>query len=344
MKGKIWRYRYIVLTLLLFSLVNVFAVSRLFLLESYTDRIALCFPGGALPASVWEQMAGNNESREEEDDTIFAQAALWKSLDGMTVSADQTGREQKVSGYRIKGQPGAVFGNALLRGRYFTEEEENVCLLDQGTVRELFGSDQVLEMKVQVGGADCRIIGILGGDRPVCVIPSGDGKEAGSKEGFDGAAVRKKKKGQSSSLAFSRIEAVSGSIGGQRIDGQLYYVAACLIYFGVLALSFLLIGIGLGKKMHRKWITAVCLAAAAGLLWFGLRCAAPGSDYLPGYWSDFDFFVRIFQEKAKQIGELAVHQEFFEWQNLFHAWQQVIGAGIFISALSVCAGSYAGSS
>lgn len=338
MKEKTWRYKYIVLTLLLFFLANLFAVSRLLLLKGDTDRIALCFPGGTLPASAWEQLSGSNESREEEGNMTFAQAALWKSLNEVTVSADQTGRSQKVSGYRIKGHPAAVFGKGLLRGRYFTEEEENVCLLDQGTVRKLFGSEQVLELKVQVGGTDCRIIGILDGTRPVCVVPPGDG------DGFDGAAVRKKKRGQSSSLSFSRIEAAAGSVGGQRIDGQLYYVTACGIYFGVLALSFLLTGIGLGRKMHRKWVTAICFAAAAGLLWLGFRCAAPGSDYLPAYWSDFDFFVRIFQEKVKQIGELTVHQEFFEWQNLFRAWQQVIGAGIFISALSLCAASFLGNS
>ena len=61
--------------------------------------------------------------------------------------------------------------------------------------------------------------------------------------GFDGAAVRKKEIGQSSNLTFSRIEALFGSSGGQRMDGQLYYVTACFIYFGILGVIFMIAGI-----------------------------------------------------------------------------------------------------
>lgn len=331
------KHRYILLTLLLFFLVNVYAVSRLLTLRGYADRIALCCPEGSLSASVWEQQENGSGDEKNEAKELFSQAALWRSLKEITVSSEQTGREQKVSCYQIKGQPEAVFWDGLLLGRYFTEKEENVCLLDRDTARKLFGSEQVLEMKVRINGTCCRIVGVLSGNRPICVLPSG---AAGGEGGFDGAAVRKKETGQSSGLTISRMETVFGKAGGQRIDGHLYYMTACLIYSGILSLLFALAGIGLGKRTHKKWIAAVCLAAAAGILWLGIRCAAPGSDYLPTFWSDFDFFSRIFQEKSKQIGELAAYQEFSAWQNIFHAWQQVIVAGIFGCVL--CASSFVG--
>lgn len=360
------KHRYILLTLLLFFLVNVYAVSRLLTLRGYVDRIALCCPEGSLSASVWEQQENGSGDEKNEAKELFSQAALWRSLKEITVSSEQTGREQKVSCYQIKGQPEAVFWDGLLLGRYFTEKEENVCLLDRDTARKLFGSEQVLEMKVRINGTCCRIVGVLSENRPICVLPSGaaggegggssgggsgrgDAASAGGNSGafsvggeggFDGAAVRKKETGQSSGLTISRMETVFGKAGGQRIDGHLYYMTACLIYSGTLSLLFALVGIGLGKRKHKKWIAAVCLAAAAGILWLGIRCAAPGSDYLPTFWSDFDFFSRIFQEKSKQIGELAAYQEFSAWQNIFHAWQQVIVAGIFGCVL--CASSFVG--
>ena len=45
--------------------------------------------------------------------------------------------------------------------------------------------------------------------------------------------------------------------------------------------------------------------------------------------------VKRAQEKARQIGELALHQEFSVWQNIFRAWQQVTGVGIFDCVLCI---------
>lgn len=383
MKVMFQKYRYMLLVLLLFILANIFAASRLLFLRDYADLISLCYPEGTLPASVWEQSLQNDADKEEKQKELFSQAGIWKSRKEITVSEEQTGREQKVSCYQIRGQAAAVLGKELVCGRYFVENEDHVCLLDQDTVRKLFGSEHVLGMEVQIHGAGWRIIGLLGGDRALCVIPSGEsGREpvsegavsgsgsgknggesaaggnvgnggngggsaaggnfgsgglamTGNAGGFDGAAVRKKEIGQSSNLTFSRIEAFFGSSGGQRMDGQLYYVTACFIYFGILGLIFMIAGIALGRRMRQKWVTAAGMAAAAGILWLGIRYAAPGSDYLPTYWSDFEFFSRIFQEKARQIGELALHQEFSAWQNIYRAWQQVIGAGIFDCVLCI---------
>ncbi len=387
MKEMLQKHRYMLLVLLLFISANIFAASRLLFLKDYADLIALCYPEGTLPASAWEQFEQNDVDEEEKQKELFSQAGIWKSLREITVSEEQTGRKQKVSCYQIRGQTAAVLGKELVCGRYFVENEDHVCLLDRDTVRKLFGSEDVLGMEVRINGAGWQIMGVLDGDRAICVIPSGKpgrepvsegavsggdsggnggngggsaagenvrlggsggGLAAGGNSGsggaamtgnagggFDGAAVRKKEIGQSSNLTFSRIEALFGSSGGQRMDGQLYYVTACFIYFGILGLIFMIAGIALGRRRRQKWMTAAGMAAAVGFLWLGIRYAAPGSDYLPTYWSDFEFFSRIFQEKARQIGELALHQEFSVWQNIFRAWQQVIGAGILDCVLCI---------
>ncbi len=332
MKVMFQKHRYMLLVLLLFISANIFAASRLLFLRDNADLIALRYPEGTLPISAWEQFEQNDADEEEKPNELFSQAGIWKSLQEITVSEEQTGREQKVSCYQIRGQARAVLGKELVFGRYFVENEDHVCLLDRDTVRKLFGSEDVLGMEVRIHGAGWRIIGVLDGDQAICVIPSG---VSGREPVFDGAAVRKKEIGQSSNLTFSRIEALFGSSGGQRMDGQLYYVTACFIYFGILGLIFMIVEIAWGRRTHQKWVTAAGMAAAAGILWLGIRYAAPGSDYLPTYWSDFEFFSRIFQEKARQIGELALHQEFSAWQNIYWAWQQVIGAGIFDCVLCI---------
>ena len=65
----------------------------------------------------------------------------------------------------------------------------------------------------------------------------------------------------------------------------------------------------------------------------GVNAANPGSDYLPTYWSDFEFFSRLFKDKAEQIQSLAVHQEFFVWQKMFGLWRRVILAEVLAGVL-----------
>ena len=148
------------------------------------------------------------------------------------------------------------------------------------------------------------------------------------------------------------IEAFLGNTDGQQIDGQLYYVLSCLLYFIILAVSLTIMGFTAAKKIRRKTkkrvqsqkesrITEIgrqcvlpfCLAAAVMILIAGVNAANPGSDYLPTYWSDFEFFSRLFEDKAEQIRSLAIHQEFFVWQKMLVLWRRILWAEIVAGVL-----------
>ena len=134
MKVMFQKYRYMLLVLLLFILSNIFAASRLLFLRDYADLIALCYPEGTLPTSAWEQSPQNDADEEEKQKELFSQAGIWRSQKEITVSEEQTGREQKVSCCKIRGQARAVLwktrtmsaswtgilsGNYLARNRYW---------------------------------------------------------------------------------------------------------------------------------------------------------------------------------------------------------------------------------
>lgn len=363
----------------LILLANMYALKCLSLLKQYADRIFICYPKDSVSDSALDRLQENDKGES------FSAAALWKSAEEVTVSEENTGRMQKARLYQIKGQPAAVFGNGCAGGRYFTEEEQKVCMLDQCLARELFGSENVLGMEVKVNGKNCQITGILKGSLSVCIVP------AEENTGFDGAAVRKQKAAQSSALAVSLTEAVLGSTDGQIVDGQLYFMTAVLFY--TLALAFMLLAAGFtaaravatrttaaritgtntaaacitGTNITAARITdtntaavriaaagrgkflsgcvlGVCITASIGVIISGIRTAAPGADYLPTYWSDLDFFSRIFREKAAEIQSLSAHQEFFAWQEMFHAWVQAAGAGIFAGMTAGVLAAYNGCS
>lgn len=253
--------------------------------------------------------------------------------------SEDTGHGQEAACYQVKGWPGAIFGNALIGGRYFTEGEESVCLLDQKTVRQLFGSEDVSGLTVSLGGTNLRIAGVLEGDTPICVIPAKEGTV------FDGIAVQKKEKAQSFNQAVSLLEAAFGGAKGQQIDGQLYYVTGWLFYAGITAVTFFLAGRLLAGNIEKRWsggryIVWFCLASSVGILLLGVKIANPGSDYLPSYWSDFEFFSRVFKEKTEQIQGLMMYQEFDRWQRMLHIWLQVIGMEILSGTVAIVSMRY----
>ena len=339
-----WQKIRILVLMLVFVMVNIWIINGLLRLKEQADMMSLSYPAGAVTETAFEQW------KKSEDSEIFSEGAVWKACGDFKVLSEDTGHDQKVSCYQMKGQPAAVFGKELADGRYFTEGEKNVCLLDQDTVRQLFGSDNVLGLEVRMDEKNWQIAGVLKGSAPICVIPAEEG------EVFDGITVRKKEEDQSVNQAVSIIEALFGSTDGQQIDGQLYYVLDSLLYFMILVVSLIVIGIAASRKTRKKpkemenekageqmgakaseigrrCILPCCLAAALVIMIAGVNAANPGSDYLPTYWSDFEFFSRLFRDKAEQIQSLAVHQEFFVWQKMFGLWRRVILAEVLAGAL-----------
>jgi hypothetical protein len=297
--------------LLLFLLLNFLIISHLRQLFQYADIMGVVYGKKEIAEEVFDQIVKVNEK-----DKIFSEAVLWKSEGKVPVSAENTEKEQIVSLYQMKGQQGAVFGRGLCAGRYFTKGESSVCLLDKETVRKIFGSDNVLGMKVKWGDGEYKIAGLLAGKQPLCIIPAKEGAF------FDGIAMKKTKKASSSKMAFGILETAVGGIGLQRIDGALYYMTACLIYFLMTAVFVFAFGIKAGR---RKVVVILCMVLAAEILIMGIGLAAPGSDYLPSYWSDFDFFVQLFKEKKVQVQELLHHQEFVSWQQMLGMWIRTVG-------------------
>ncbi len=315
--------------------INIWILCRLRLLEEYTDLIALSCPAGSITESAFDQW------REHADSGRYSEAAVWRKTEELEVVAEDTGRSRKMFCYRIKGQPGAVFGRGLTEGRYFIEGETGICLLEQGTARQLFGADQVSGLTVQIDGNDYRIAGILQGNEPICIIPAEEG------ETFDGIAVRKKDAGQSSNKAVSSLESALGCTGGQEIDGKLFYVTAWLLYAGLAAAALFLMGNAAvsqaGSRLAdrippgqmKTAARTVIMILAIGVLVSGVMTADPGSDYLPTYWSDFEFFARLFHDKEEQIRSLSMHLEFASWISMIKAWRQAAAAGLLAGSMAL---------
>lgn len=334
MKSRDLKVKIRILALVLsYMMVHIWILLLLHQLKASEDLLALSYPAEELTDTAFLRWKKTDGGRKVE------KAAVWKSCGKLSLYAESVGHQERVCCYQMLGQPEAVFGKTLAAGRYFTKEEENVCLLDMETIRALFGSEDVLGLEVKLNGKTLQIIGILNESAPVCVIPAEEGTT------FEGIVLRRQDAGESSRLAVSLTEAVFGEAEGQIIDGKLYYVTACVLYGIMTAAFFIIIGIMAGRGGKRRNIRKVwkpergicflCIGIGAAVLYIGIKRADPGSDYLPPYWSDFDFFGRLFEEKTWQIQQLLAHQEFPCWQRMAHSWRQVIGLEIAGAILQV---------
>lgn len=283
-------------------------ISWLIWLRGFSDYLSVTFVEASVTGEGFRNFLESSDAEE------FSLAAVWKEEGEMVLETELSGKRIRTAVYGMRGQVQAVFGDTLLTGRYFTEGEEAVCLLDEKAARELFGSDDVTYRELVLAGETRTVVGILRGDRGICVIP------AGEDEAFQGVTVRKKRAEQSSANALTAISSYAQGETERIVDGQLYYILALLRTAGILTVITVIPAVLLIKVKEKRLAGAAVLAA--GLLILAVFAAEIplGSDYLPTYWSDFDFFGDLWEEKAQQIEGLREYQEFWHEEGFLESF------------------------
>lgn len=175
-----------------FLFIHIWVLGKLETLGEYEDFLSLSYAESGITESAFTQWKKSDGSE------MFREAVIWKAQGKQEVLAENMGRSRQIPCYQMKGQPGALFGKDLAEGRYFTEGEQDVCLLDQETARQLYGSDHVQGLEIRLDGEAWKIVGILQETSPVCVTSAEQGIQ------YDGIAVRKNEAG-SSSLSLIHI-------------------------------------------------------------------------------------------------------------------------------------------
>lgn len=275
-------------------------------LRGFADYLSVSYADGSV------SYEGFSALLESEERKTFSAAAVWKRLGEKTLSAENTYRTARIACWEMRGQISAVFGNTLLSGRYFTEDEEQVCLLDERAAEEMFGAREAEGALLYVGDTEYRVSGVLQGDRGMCVLP------ADKEVLFDGAAVRKKDIRSSSDTLTGTLDAYLGSAGERVVDGQLYYILAGLRLGMYLTAVSVVCGAVLFTLKERRIAGGILMAAGVCILIWTAAEMPFSSDYLPTYWADLDFYGGLLEEKSAQIDSLRQYQEFWHEEQMIH--------------------------
>lgn len=295
----------------LLALAAAAVLSWLIWLRGFSDYLSVTFEEASVTGEGFQNLLESSNAE------AFSSAAAWKEDGEMELETEQSGRSTRVMVYGVRGQVQAVFGNTLLAGRYFTEGEETVCLLDERAAKELFGSDDVTGREAVLMGETRKVTGILQGDRGICVIP------AGEDEAFRGITVRKQRTEQSSANALTAISSYAQGETERIVDGQFCYILALLRTAGILTALTIIPAVLLIKVKEKRLAGAAVLAAGLLILAVFAFEIPLGSDYLPTYWSDFDFFGDLWEEKAQQIEGLREYQEFWHEEGFLESFSLI---------------------
>lgn len=304
-------------------LADLWLLSRTQASGNHSGYLSVRYGEGQILEDSFDQLVDSEEAKK------LASAAVWKDNGREEISAEQTGRKEKADCYSMKGQPEAVFGKTLRSGRYFLSSETGVCLLDEKTAIALFGVKDATGNEVKTGGKTYRITGILSGEDAVCIIPA----EKGST--FDGVTVRRKLDNKSVQSVVSILEVYMGGSHGEVIDGQFYSATAKIVFAVNLAMLCALLCTAASVVAGKTTKPAVLSRSLSGAGWImalliiilGIAFSGLGRDYLPTYWSDFEFYSNLWKTKTEAVRMLATFQQFWPEQQMYNSWRQVMGAG-----------------
>lgn len=318
-------------------LADLWLLSRTQAAGNHSGYLSVPYGEGQISEDSFDQLMDSEEAKK------LASAAVWKERGRGEVSAEQTGRKQKADCYSMKGQPEAVFGKTLQSGRYFLSSETGVCLLDQKTAIALFGTKDAAGNEIKTGGKTYRITGILSGEEAVCIIPA----EKGST--FDGVTVRRKSDNKSVQSIVSILEVYLGGSHKEVVDGQFYSAAARIVYAVNLAMLCAVLCTAASVIVRKTMKPAVLSRSLSWAGWimalliliFGIAFSGLGRDYLPTYWSDFEFFSSLWKSKTEAVRMLAASQQFWPEQQLYNSWRQVMGGGIMMTGVFAMGTVYA---
>lgn len=237
---------------------------------------------------AWRILEQKGEDAGEEQ----LQMVFWKEQEDVEAESFLTGRSAHLRIICAAGDTELLFpeGNVLAAG------DTEGCLVDEKTAGELFGFGSVIGQKLTLMGKEYEIRGILGGQNGVAVVQKTE------ETAFDTVTVKSGKRhpGEVRELLEGRY-----GIRGTLEEWELLYGMAmlllCLFPGAVLAAVLVKIrrnrreSCGRGEKLF--WSLCFWLGILGGL-WGILRQLPLSSDMIPSTWSDFDFWVNLWEEKT----------------------------------------------
>lgn len=244
---------------------------------------------------IQEAQAMLEREREEKQPLSFV---LWGQGSG-TLSNPGLSRSSSVQKISLCGSSGLLYPQSTL----LMPADVDGCLIDRETAQALFGSSSPLGSRVELDGNSYVIRGIVEGNTPQIVVQG----RPKSEDRLSRVTLQIPA-GMDSTAAIGAFQNRHGLSGKwlpmgfwEQAAGFFAHLAPVL---GLLSAIFALIKTALSLTSRPVLFLACVLLAGTQwflLLWMsGFSLAFP-QELIPGKWSDFDFWGKLWQEKSQEL-------------------------------------------
>lgn len=291
LKTKSWRYALISAGILVLMLLLYFeGIRGTAALEQSEKQLSLkSSSGGWEAASIrqWQDDAG-----EEQESFLYT---AWSQTSGQTIENKTLNKGTAANVIQICGSSRLLFGNSNV----LTAEDSGGCLIDQKSARALFGTANPVGQTVDWQGASYTIRGSITADEKTLVI------QAGNKTLLDTITAQI----QTGQSRHSLKQELTGKYGLQAEELE-WWLLLQILRSGNLLLPFtwgvvilmLLFQLKKRTKTGARWQVWLGLGVFA-VVWslFLIKNISVPSDLLPGEWSDFTFWSKLWEDKKEAM-------------------------------------------
>lgn len=281
-KGILW------LLILIFYFLGLLSYGRIQNSESVPVYFSSSYPDGNRVREILE--------REKEGKNPRGLCFYWDG--GSTELLDP------LQGRKAEALLGGVCGDAMwydVRSNGFSEADSKGCLIDEETAAALFGGAEPVGRTVELQGNTYQVRRVIPWKERLVLIPGPSGKTVYTK------VFLQIREGESKTNAISAFLMAYGLGGRSAEEGSLYLGAFLflLLFPGAILLKLFLMALRErrnSREWKQRWSWNLILLLLAGTLLYLLweKVELP-RDWIPGKWSDFQFFPDKWKEGKENL-------------------------------------------
>lgn len=265
--------------------------------QKYRQSCGFYFANPVSGQSLSSFFEGKQEKKEQD-----VRAAAWRNETAVYENPD-TGRKAQGELYCILGNTELLFWGRLCGGSYALADDRAGCMVSRELAEELFGTEKVAGEKVCLFEKSYAVRGVIKGSGRFAAISGRLDEE------YTGITVKNEKKERTASAVKNLVYERTGMVPDVFAEGGLYGAlsrAACMLPLWVgLFLTVRYFRMVLRKKLGFWGGLLPLLLGVFGVWKLSCRTFLFSADYLPAMWSDFSFWMGLFQEKSADFRKLA---------------------------------------
>ncbi|EGC76177.1 hypothetical protein HMPREF0490_00253 [Lachnospiraceae bacterium 6_1_37FAA] len=267
------------------------------LLLNKIEQRAGCFNGYfSSPAVTCEEVRRFQEQSQNPE--ILPEITAWSKEEGQQIRGEI--RESVTEDvWKLSGNMEHFFVGSLAGGSYPWEKDEEGCMVSTALAEELFGTQMIEGMQVEIAGKEYWIRGCIKSGEAFAAVHAEKG------DVMQGIFLSYQDRSVSGSLAKNLLGQIVGREPDGFWEGNLYsaaarvivtipaWVLAAICMSGVWSLTGRITDFRLRLIIKLTAAAGICVLTAVGLcLTFRFS-----PDYLPVMWSDLEFFPSLIEKK-----------------------------------------------